>query len=149
MWAENILIQEESGFDVEKEFKFSVAKYLLRLETMKKLTADAINIVVENTVDLICRKLAVHNIKENDIEMITKTFGTDYMRYKYYKSHCGFVQLKEVVLGQRWVAYKGRYKQVNDTCYCVPFLDLLKSIVQLPDMTDSILHRMEHNDGII
>ena len=30
MWAENILIQEESGFDVEKEFKFSVAKYLLR-----------------------------------------------------------------------------------------------------------------------
>ena len=108
-----------------------------------------INLVVENIVDLICRKLAVHNIKENNIEMITKTFGSDYMRYKYYKSYCGFVQPKEVILGQRWVAYKGRYKQVNDTCYFFPFLDLLKSILQLPEITDFILHRMEHNDGII
>ena len=49
-----------------------------------------INLVIKNTVDLICRRLAVHNIKENDIEMITKTVGSDYMRYKYYKSHCGF-----------------------------------------------------------
>ena len=134
---------------MEDEFKFSVAKYLLRLETMKKLTADVINLVIENTVDLICRRLAVHNIKENDIEMITKTVGSDYMRYKYYKSHCGFVQPEEVILGQWWVAYKGRYKQVNGTCYCVPFLDSLKSIFQLPEMTDFILHRMEHNDGII
>ena len=149
MWAENILMQEESGFNIENEFKFSVAKYLLRLKTMKKLTSDAINLVVENTVDLISRKLAVYNIQENNIEMITKTFGSDYMRYMYYKSHCGFVQPKEVILGKRWVAYKERYKQVNDTCYCVPFLDLLKSTLQLPEMTDFILHRIEHNDGIL
>ena len=110
-------------------------KKLMCLESKKEISKCVIDIV-EFAANIAFVALRKQNVVDDQVLSITQTFGSEHKRSKFYEENCAFVKPKEIVLGLQPPVYQNgmRIRRQQNTCYIVPFINSLCSVLELKEM---------------
>jgi hypothetical protein len=146
--------KECDTYDTKQESDMLYAQYLLSLETMHRLTEKAVDVVHNNTEQLITHflnkqkdafkgLLTTQNVQVEGLDDISvdtghAKFSSRYKRTKFLVNECNLIQPQEVLLGTRDREIRGVLKTVRDMGYIIPLKGLLQSLVNMPEVLNCI-----------
>ncbi|CAM1325909.1 Uncharacterised protein r2_g3484 [Pycnogonum litorale] len=151
--------------DTEQQKEMLAAIYLLNMEAQCNLTQRGLDILVSSTQDFMAQFLSSHveslryEFSKRDYDQqilqnictsdVFKNFASCYLRKKFYVEKCGYLQPKDVLLGQTMARKNGRHQPINHYGHIIPFKENLELLLNLPEVWNCVQNPHSNHDGLM
>lgn len=160
---ENNVVNEE---DIHKKRIFSVATYMLRLESEHKLSQKALNEIagttsvflkqlIGSTKQHLALKLTENGVDDNILdgcfqsEQLFESFSSQYLRDQFYTQECRLLHSEAVHLGTKVKRTSNGLKTVHHYGRIVPFQKNIEALLNMPEVWHYVQNQHRSTDGLM
>ena len=114
-------------FQDRQKLDMMTASLVLKLQAKHKLSNSSTSDIIDSFGWLLneVRKQAIQQNDEVISDSLSK-FNTENKRLKFFVDHCNYIEPKKILMGMQFVAKRGRYREVPNYAYVIPFKESLQ-----------------------
>ena len=133
------------------QFDMVTASLILKLQARHKLSAVSTNDIIDGFGWLLneVRKNMGVQANHDIISTSLAKFTTESKRHKFYTDNCRYIEPEKVIVGTQFTAKGGRYREVANCGYIIPFKKSLENFLNNSEVKYYIDHDHFSPDNIM